>query len=162
MKDHSANVIDPRDLTSRLIHIEKSPSTPNDGDSISRLPRMSRAGTASFDGSSAVYASLPTFGTSTTSSTVASDPVSRLEVMRTVPLSSTYSEPVEVGQGDFSKPRIRRRRASNESAKSARTVPEFQYYGRHANSWLFNDFSITDSVKKGWGKIFHGKTGEEE
>ena len=52
---------------------------------------------------------------------------------------------------DASGPRVRHRRASNESAKSRQ---EFQYYGRHANSWLFNDFSITDSVKKGWGKMF--------
>lgn len=81
--------------------------------------------------------------------------------MRTVPLSATHAESVEVGQGEFSKPRIRLRRESTESAKSAKSVPEFQYYGRHANAWLFNDFSITDSVKKAWGKVSSGKNDEE-
>ncbi|KAF1960333.1 hypothetical protein CC80DRAFT_390656, partial [Byssothecium circinans] len=59
----------------------------------------------------------------------------------------------EVGRGEFSKPRVPRRRVSNESSKSE-GAGEFRYYGRHANTWLFNDFSITDSVKKGWGKVF--------
>jgi hypothetical protein len=78
--------------------------------------------------------------------------------MHTFPLSSTNRESVEVGQGEFSKPSVRRRRASNESTKSQK---EFQYYGRHANSWLFNDFSVTDTVKKRWGKVFSKSDGEE-
>lgn len=78
--------------------------------------------------------------------------------MRTIPLSTTHKESVQVGQGEFSKPRIRQRRESNESSRSHK---EFQYYGRHANSWLFNDFSITDSVKKGWEKVFSKNDGEE-
>lgn len=82
--------------------------------------------------------------------------VSRLEVMRSLPSAETCKESVEVGRGDFSKPRLgrrRRRRESYESGKSHKSVPAFQYYGRHANSWLFNDFSITDSVKKGWSRM---------
>jgi hypothetical protein len=73
-------------------------------------------------------------------------------------MSRVHMETVQVQQGEFSKPRIRRRRESNESAKSQK---EFQYYGRHANSWLFNDFSITDSVRKGWGKLT-SKNDEEQ
>ncbi|KAF2653359.1 hypothetical protein K491DRAFT_603036 [Lophiostoma macrostomum CBS 122681] len=78
--------------------------------------------------------------------------------MHTIPLSATHKESVEIGQGEFSKPSIRRRRASNESSKSHK---EFQYYGRHANSWLFNDFSVTGTVKKGWDRFFSKSDGEE-
>jgi hypothetical protein len=90
-------------------------------------------------------------------STTASDDLERIEVLGTVPTARVQRQSVEVGQGQFSKPRAgesRRRRESNESAK---TVPEFRYYGRHSNDWLFNGFSISDSVKKGWGKVFSGK-----
>ncbi|KAH7125457.1 hypothetical protein B0J11DRAFT_580003 [Dendryphion nanum] len=157
MKDHyNNNAVDAQALTSRLKRIEKSHSTPNDGDLVSRLPRMSRSGTTSSD--SSMY-NLPVFRKSQTSSTTGSDEVSRLEVIRTIPISKTHRESVEVGLGEFSKPRIRRRRESNQSTKSQK---EFQYYGRHANSWLFNDFSITDSIKKGWGKAFSKNNDDEK
>jgi hypothetical protein len=85
-------------------------------------------------------------------STTASDD----NILHSGPTAGVQRHNVEVGQGQFSKPRAgeRRRRESNESAK---TVPEFRYYGRHANDWLFNGFSISDSVKKGLGKVFSGK-----
>ncbi|KAF2013811.1 hypothetical protein BU24DRAFT_411516 [Aaosphaeria arxii CBS 175.79] len=151
MKDQSYDApIDSRDLTKRLNLLQKSASTPNDGDYVSRLPRMSRSGTTSSSDNAFMHR-LPAFRKSPTSSTTGSDEVSRLEVIRTIPTSKTHRESVEVAQGQFSKPRVRRRRESNESTKSQK---EFQYYGRHANSWLFNDFSITDTVKKGFGKVF--------
>ncbi|ORY08930.1 hypothetical protein BCR34DRAFT_469488, partial [Clohesyomyces aquaticus] len=65
----------------------------------------------------------------------------------------------QVEQGEFSKRRVRRRRQSNESSKSQK---EFQYYGRHANSWLFNDFSLSGSVKKGFSKVFQGGKNDED
>lgn len=155
MNDHYNHTVDPRDLTKRLNRIQKSHSIPNDGDYITRLSGVSRAGTTSSETSSTI-SRLPTLRKSATSSTTSSDQVSRLEVMRSIPYAKTTKESVEVGRGEFSKPRLgrRSRRESNESAKS---VPEFQYYGRHANTWLFNDFSVTDTVKKGWGKVFSGK-----
>jgi hypothetical protein len=59
---------------------------------------------------------------------------------------------VEIGVGEFSKPRVnaRSRRASAKSEGNE----DFRYYGRHGNQWLFNDFSVTDSIKKGWGRVF--------
>jgi hypothetical protein len=76
-----------------------------------------------------------------------------------VPQTKTHRESVEIGVGEFSKPRVnqRSRRDTNGSNKSERNE-EFRYYGRHANQWLFNDFSVTDSIRKGWGKVF----GKEE
>jgi hypothetical protein len=71
--------------------------------------------------------------------------------MRTFPLSSTNRESVEVVPGEFSKPKLRRCSASDGDSKSHK---EFQYYGRHANSWLFNDWSVTSSFRKGLGKVF--------
>ncbi|KAF1973208.1 hypothetical protein BU23DRAFT_554492 [Bimuria novae-zelandiae CBS 107.79] len=153
MKDHYNNAVDPRDLTTRLNRIQKSHSSSNDGDSISRLPRFSRAGTSSSETSSTM-SRLPTFHIckSATMSITASDEthVSRFEISRGVPVVRECTQTIEVGRGGFSKPSLRRRRESSESAKS---TPEFQYYGRHANTWLFNDFSVTESVRKGWGRI---------
>jgi hypothetical protein len=77
--------------------------------------------------------------------------------MRSFPVARESKASAEVRRGEFSKPRAggaRRRRQSGESAKS---VPEFQYYGRHANTWLFNDWSLSESVRKGLGKVFKGK-----
>jgi len=86
--------------------------------------------------------------------------------MRSVPSVRTSDAQAEVSHGEFSKPRSRRRGerrisvGSARSTKSTKSTAEFQYYGRHANSWLFNDFSVTDSVKKGWGKVFPSKGDE--
>jgi hypothetical protein len=83
---------------------------------------------------------------------------SQLRVTHAVPKATTTRESVEVGVGEFSKPRInqRSRRDTGGSAKSAKSEgnDDFRYYGRHANQWLFNDFSVTESIKKGWGKVF--------
>ncbi|KAF2256294.1 hypothetical protein BU26DRAFT_557757 [Trematosphaeria pertusa] len=161
MHDPRTTPIDPRDLNARLNHLKKSNTDPNNGDARG-LSRPTGSRTTSFD-STRVISRLPAFRKSQTSSTSASDnSVSRLEVMGVVPHSAIHRESVEVARGGFSKPKVKKRRASNESAKSAKSVPEFQYYGRHANTWLFNDFSITDHVKKGWGKMFPGKDDDEE
>lgn len=178
MKGQYDSAVDPRDLTKRLHHIQKSHSISNDGDrkssppppstnphshsplDISRLPRLSRPGTSSSSPTtSPTMSHQPTFTKTPTMSTTASSDshVSRLRYMgvRSGPSSRECKASAEVGRGEFSKPRARsaRRRESND----AKSVPEFQYYGRHANTWLFNDFSVTESVKKGWGKVFSGK-----
>jgi hypothetical protein len=66
-----------------------------------------------------------------------------------------------VVQGEFSKPRInkRSRRDTQSSVGSNRSdkgeeQKAFKYYGRHSNQWLFNDFSVTDAVSKGFKKVF--------
>lgn len=60
-------------------------------------------------------------------------------------------------------PRVpkRSRRGTDGSVKGSKTDEkkkkdsfESYAYGRHSNQWLFNDFSITDAVKKGYGKVF--------
>jgi hypothetical protein len=164
MKDHD-QPINPRDLSSRLAAVKKSHSFPSNGDSMSRGRRMSRVGTTSSTTSSRdsiTFSRLPVFSKSSTMSTTASDD-SDLRIERAwgtgEPTADVQRHSAEVGQGQFSKPRAgeRRRRERRESNESAKTVPEFKYYGRHANDWLFNGFSISDSVKKGWGKVFSGK-----
>jgi hypothetical protein len=85
-----------------------------------------------------------------------------------VPRTTTNRESVEIGAGGFSKPRVNKR-SRRDTGSSARSRSEgageggedFRYYGRHANQWLFNDFSVTDSIKKGWGKVF-GKEEERD
>jgi hypothetical protein len=59
---------------------------------------------------------------------------------------------VEVGVGGFSKPRINQR--SRRTSGNGNGNEDFRYYGRHGNQWLFNDFSVTESIKKGWGRVF--------
>lgn len=43
---------------------------------------------------------------------------------------------------------------SATSKSRATTDREFQYYGRHGNQWLFNDFSVTEAVAKGFRRVF--------
>jgi hypothetical protein len=76
--------------------------------------------------------------------------------LHATPQTKTYHESVEVGVGEFSKPRVkqRSRRSTNRSTASENGKEEFRYYGRHANQWLFNDFSVTDAVRKGWARVF--------
>ncbi|KAF2709337.1 hypothetical protein K504DRAFT_272498 [Pleomassaria siparia CBS 279.74] len=164
MNDHNTtNQLDHRDINSRLDRIKKSESLPNNGDSVSRIQQAGTpgtSGTSSFDDSdNSVFAELPAFCKSKTSSTTGSNEVSRLEVMRSIPTPATNRESVEVEPGELSKPSIRRRRGTNDSSKSHK---EFQYYGRHANSWLFNDFSISGHVRKGWVKVFSSKSEGDE
>lgn len=126
-----------------------SRTTSNNGYSISRHPGMPGPRATSFDGTALPRP--PTLrSTQTMSSTDSKDGV-RFQITRPYATSSMHGESAEVGAGEFSKPQIRRHRPSHESSKSQK---EFQYYGRHANSWLFNDFSVKDTVKKGWGKVF--------
>ena len=48
---------------------------------------------------------------------------------------------------------------SSGSAEKEREEPaQFKYYGRHGNQWLFNDFSVTGAVAKGFRRVF-GKEG---
>ncbi|KAF1921800.1 hypothetical protein BDU57DRAFT_438097 [Ampelomyces quisqualis] len=88
--------------------------------------------------------------------------VSHLHVTPAIPRTNTNRESVEIGAGGFSKPRVNKR--SRRDTRSSATGSEgtggedFRYYGRHANQWLFNDFSVTESLQRGWGKLF-GKDG---
>lgn len=186
MKDQYNNNIDSADLTKRLKRIQKSHSVPNDGDctspnhpqlcfthantnvDVSRLPRLGRTPSTT---SSSTDQDTPSvaFSKSTTTTSTASDPVSRLHVLRSLPSTRSSKASAEVSQGEFSKPRVHerhrrdRRRVRSEHYSSGRDytrrqsdsdAPQFQYYGRHANSWLFNDFSVTGAVRKGFGKVF--------
>jgi hypothetical protein len=82
--------------------------------------------------------------------------------LRAAPQTQTQRESVEVGVGEFSKGRVHpRSRRDTGGSEGANGNGEFRYYGRHANQWLFNDFSVTDTVRKGWGKVF-GKEKEAE
>lgn len=131
-----------KDYTAIPYRIQSSSSTLKDGDSISRLNRVPGSRTPSFD-------AVPLSRAHTTSTT-SSDGVSRLAVTRTVSVSS-HKDDTDIELRDFSNSKYPRRTASSETSKNRK---EFQYYGRHANTWLFNDWSVTDSVKKGWGKVF--------
>ena len=65
----------------------------------------------------------------------------------------------EHAEAEFSKPRDKRRlRSRSESAPPK----EFQYYGRHSNQWLFNDFSVSGAVRKGFGKVFGRDGGDSD
>ncbi|KAF2441817.1 hypothetical protein P171DRAFT_365686 [Karstenula rhodostoma CBS 690.94] len=78
--------------------------------------------------------------------------------MRAFPSARETKASAEVRRGDFSKPRAgSARRRYSIGSEGAKSVPEFQYYGRHANTWLFNDWSFSESVRKGWGKVFKGR-----
>jgi hypothetical protein len=161
MNDYTTHPkLDSQDLTSRPQRIRRSSSVANDGDLVSRITRTGTdETTSSGDSANMVFSRPPGFRKAKTTSSVGSNGVSRLEIVRTIPTSGTNKESVEVDAGEFSKPTIRRRRASDESSKSHK---EFQYYGRHANSWLFNDFSISEHVKKRWGKVFSPKSEGDE
>jgi hypothetical protein len=161
MNDYTTHPkLDSQDLTSRLHRIQKSSSAANDGDPISRITRTGTdETTSSNDSASMVVSRHPTLRKTKTSLSAGSNRVSGFEVLPPIRTSATDKESVEVDVGEFSKPRVKRRRGSNESSKSHK---EFQYYGRHANSWLFNDFSISGHVKKGWEKVFSSKSDGDE
>lgn len=73
---------------------------------------------------------------------------------------------MEVAAGDFSKPRVNKRSrrdtygssksegANSEKGEAEGGEKEFRYYGRHGNQWLFNDFSVTGAVAKGFKRVF--------
>jgi hypothetical protein len=107
---------------------------------------------------------MPKFTKSSTMSTTDSSgsEISQVHLARAVPKTRTNRESVEIGAGEFSKPRVnkRSRRDTNASARSESGKEDFRYYGRHSNQWLFNDFSVTESIKKGWGKMFSKDEGD--
>ncbi|OAL48658.1 hypothetical protein IQ07DRAFT_645434 [Pyrenochaeta sp. DS3sAY3a] len=121
-----------------------------DSEDLSQLPRFTKSATMSTTDSADSQASRFSSG---------------LRVTHATPSARTHRESVEVAPGEFSKPRVakRSRRGTNSSARSSKSEgaekPEFKYYGRHGNQWLFNDFSVTDAVSKGFKKVF-GKEGE--
>jgi hypothetical protein len=161
MTDRYSTSINARDLTSRLNRLESSQANDAVRTSSSTMSTERRRPRAS----SLDSFRMPQFTKSSTMSTTDSSgsEFSQLRVTHAVPKTKTNHESVEVGVGGFSKPRVnqRSRRDTNASAKSQGGNEDFRYYGRHANQWLFNDFSVTDAVKKGWGRVF-GKEKDEE
>ncbi|KAF2127262.1 hypothetical protein P153DRAFT_387808 [Dothidotthia symphoricarpi CBS 119687] len=138
---HNTHALNARDLSTRLANLQShhqsdnahTDPTPTSG---SRRPRAS-----SLD-------ALPRFTKSPTMSTTSTS----------VSSATTCRDSVEVPVGAFSKPCLGRksRRATDGERKG-----EFQYYGRHANQWLFNGFSVTGAVRRGFGKVFRkeGRSG---
>ncbi|KAF1849841.1 uncharacterized protein K460DRAFT_349986 [Cucurbitaria berberidis CBS 394.84] len=92
---------------------------------------------------------------STTSSTDSNMSSSRLEIVSATPSCKTQRESVEIAPGNFSKPRVNKRsRRDTQDSSRSEGDKEFKYYGRHANQWLFNDFSVTHAVSKGFKRFF--------
>lgn len=163
MTNYHTQSINVRELSSRLdslppLQTQSNDTTANNNMSNDYEPRRPRA-------SSCESFRMPTFSKSSTMSTTdssASD-YSQLRVTYAVPKTKTSRESAEVGVGEFSKPKVhdRSRRNTGESMGSARSEngagtggKDFRYYGRHGNQWLFNDFSVTDAVRRGWGRVF--------
>jgi hypothetical protein len=48
-----------------------------------------------------------------------------------------------------------------DASTKAKQDPNFKYYGRHGNQWLFNDFSVTGAVSKGFRKVFRRESENE-
>lgn len=171
MTDSNKQPINARDLTSRLRSLEQNqqhttnsintnnnineeaPSStpypptmsqrrPRPSLDITTLPRITKSATTSTTCTSSTQASLFSHG------------------LRAEPSARTHAENVGVARGDFSKPRVhqRSRRDTHSSSRSEEGMA-FKYYGRHSNQWLFNDFSVTDAVSKGWRRVF-GREGE--
>ncbi|UPX17050.1 uncharacterized protein EKO05_0007427 [Ascochyta rabiei] len=152
----SKRSIEARDLISRLKQLKQDDASTYgaaDNMSITGDRRVNRA--TSFD-------SLPRFTKSSTMSTTSSTST-RFSGLHSYPSAAVHRNNVEVSPGEFSMPRVpkRSRRGTNGSARSSRSEGrkkkdsfEAHAYGRHSNQWLFNDFSITDAVRKGCGKVF--------
>ncbi|KAJ4378414.1 hypothetical protein N0V86_006117 [Didymella sp. IMI 355093] len=155
---NSNHHIDARDLSSRLNRIAQndissSHDTTRDTNAMSGNRRVAR--TSSFD-------SLPRF---TKSSTMSSNSTGSTQFsgLHSYPSRALHRKDVEVSPGEFSMPRVpkRSRRGTDGSQRSAKSEGrkksdsfEAHAYGRHSNQWLFNDFSVTDAVKKGYEKVF--------
>jgi hypothetical protein len=71
----------------------------------------------------------------------------------------THRESVGVAQGDFSKARVPER--SRRDSSKSEGKQEFRYYGRHSNQWLFNDFSVTGAVSRGFKRVFGKESGKD-
>ncbi|XPS77827.1 hypothetical protein M3J09_009853 [Ascochyta lentis] len=153
---NSNRSIDARDLSSRLTQLKQDNASTYgavENMSFTGNRRVNRA--TSFD-------SLPRFTKSSTMSTTSSTST-QFSGLRSYPSAAVHRKDVEVSPGEFSMPRVpkRSRRGTDGSAQSSRSDGgqkkdsfEAHAYGRHSNQWLFNDFSITDAVKKGYGKVF--------
>lgn len=61
-----------------------------------------------------------------------------------------------------SRERKRGERRATHGEEGRKREREFQYYGRHGNQWLFNDFSVRDAVKRGVGRVFGKEKGRGE
>lgn len=154
--------IDARALHSRLAVIANTNTETNDHGSTQRRlrPSLDSTNTRPFTKSSTIS----TFDSHTSSTS------SRLHAL---PSSRLHPESVGIAPGDFSKPRVpkRSRRHTMESSSSStsgsharkeREEPaQFKYYGRHGNQWLFNDFSVTGAVAKGFRRVFGNKEGRD-
>ncbi|KAH6875498.1 hypothetical protein BKA58DRAFT_379928 [Alternaria rosae] len=166
MTDYNKQRIDAQDLTSRLDSFEHQSNsyftTKTNGDTTSDSVLSQRcARSTSIDSGI-----MPRFTKSATTSTTGTNDsqysqYSGLRVMHAEPSSKTHAESVGVAPGEFSKPRVhkRSRRNTQNSVGSGRSAKseepkEFKYYGRHSNQWLFNDFSVTDAVSKGFKRVF--------
>jgi hypothetical protein len=153
MTDSRTNPTNARALTPNLTQVSQDTATSNGP--TGPIPNMSnrsqRARASSLDSFH-----LPPFAKSSTISTTSSCG------------TTTSKESAHIAAGSFSKPRVhpRSRRSTKSNESSARRYSgsggeDFRYYGRHANQWLFNDFSVTSAVRKGWGRVFGGVSGEE-
>ncbi|KAJ4986444.1 hypothetical protein SVAN01_08006 [Stagonosporopsis vannaccii] len=154
---NSNYAIDARDLSSRLDRLAQNDTSNHGANSHSNtMPGARRvARTTSLD-------SLPRFTKSSTISSTSTGST-HFSGLRAYPSRALHRKDVEVSPGEFSMPRVpkRSRRGTNVSAKSTRSEGrrkkdsfEAHAYGRHSNQWLFNDFSITDAFRKGYGKVF--------
>ncbi|KAJ4334512.1 hypothetical protein N0V87_006840 [Didymella glomerata] len=111
------------------------------------------------------FDSLPRFTKSSTMSSTSTGST-QFSGLHSYPSRALHRKDVEVSPGEFSMPRApkRSRRGTNSSHRSSKSEGtsgkkksnsfEAHAYGRHSNQWLFNDFSITDAVKKGYGRVF--------
>ena len=156
---NSNHYVDARDLSSRLNQLAQNDTSATHGsvthntNDMSGNRRVNRA--TSFD-------SLPRFTKSSTMSSTSTGST-QFSGLHAYPSRALHRKDVEVSPGEFSMPRVpkRSRRGTNTSVKSSESKEmrkadsfEAHAYGRHSNQWLFNDFSITDAVKKGYGKVF--------
>jgi hypothetical protein len=164
MTDHYNAPIDAEALPSRLSLLEDEPqdhSSNNDHEGpVQRRPR-----------SSSLTSSIMLNFTKTSTTSTTDTHSSHSSNLRSSPSSKTHCDSVGVAQGHFSKPRVpaRSRRNTQGSIKGMGSQrgegrgneKDFKYYGRHSNQWLFNDFSVTDAVSKGFKRVFGKESGKD-
>ncbi|KAF1839218.1 hypothetical protein BDW02DRAFT_564200 [Decorospora gaudefroyi] len=163
MTDHYNQTIHTRDLNARLhhsLHAGHSSPQSSHGDASPR-PILSQRRARSSSSMESDF--MPRFTKSSTMSTTDTNDSSNsqsfgtgLHVVRAEPSAQTHRQSVGVAAGEFSKPRVhqRSRRDVSTPATELEGQKEFKYYGRHGNQWLFNDFSVTDAVSKGFKRVF--------
>lgn len=175
MTDYNNHSIDARDLIARLNSLKSN--TPDHGGqtlapntTIAMRGRPRTPSPSSTTRSSFSLSQHPPFARSPTTSTLSTIDSG----MRGGPSTRTFHTTAEIAPGGFSKPRVPLRSQRNQSTNAhhfpaesdndspaattqtqkEKEYPEFRPYGRHANQWLFNDFSITDAVSKGVKRVF--------